>query len=189
MLGKLLATLLLLGIIVFGGAWLLAGYTPAQLIDKIFNVKAGQVDSSNVESLTYHYTVKVNSSDEYNFDVNVHVVKRVGNTICYAYKISKIYSGDRAFIEGFMYGFQGNTPENTPICVDTNAGGKIHLSRYFVQPDRSGTITINTSNGKGVAYLENGILNKLTYNYVVPYQGQNIPIKLTITLVNAEAAR
>lgn len=184
MLGKLIVTLLLLGALFFGAVWLFTGQTPSQFVHSITASRTtDSLSSSNARDLVYSYKVVVGKHREvYRFDVAVHVVKRTSSQLCYSYKVASVEQGDPSFVRDFMYGYQGYTAENQVICVDLNADN-VDLSTYFTDPGRTGSVDISSANGAGKAYVENGVLRSLEYNYTVSYKGENIPVKLSIHLL------
>ncbi len=190
MLGKLVVTLLVLGALFFGAVWFFTGQTPSQFIHSITATKTtDNLSTGNAKDLTYSYQVVVDKNHEtYRFDVAVHVVKRTSDQLCYSYKIVNIEQGDPSFIRDFMYGYQGYTAENQVICTDLGAK-QVDLSTYFTDPSRTGSVAINSANGAGKAYVENGVLRSLDYSYTVSYNGEKIPVQLSVRLTTTTTSQ
>ena len=190
MLGKLIATVLVLGALFFGAVWFFTGQTPSQFIHSITATKTtDDLSTGNAKDLTYSYQVVVGKNHEtHRFDVAVHVVKRTSNQLCYTYKIADIKQGDPSFIRDFMYGYQGYTAENQVLCTDLKAK-QVDLSTYFTDPGRTGDVAINSASGTGKAYVENGVLRSLDYSYTVDYNGEKVPVQLSVRLATTATSQ
>ncbi|MEB3845102.1 MAG: hypothetical protein LRS48_05435 [Desulfurococcales archaeon] len=184
MLGKFIASLVVLAVLFLGAVWFFTGQSPSQFIQSLTSTKTGSgLSTDNARDLLYNYVVVVGPDKKvYRFDVAVHVVKRTSDQLCYSYRVARVEQGDASFIRDFMYGYQGYNAENQVIC--TNLGGEgADLSAYFTSPDRSGEVSLG--NGRGMAYVENGVLRSLRYSYTVSHNGVNVPVELAITLKSA----
>jgi hypothetical protein len=187
MLGKVILSIFLIGILFLGMMWLFADQSPTEFIKDLFSPSGNHISSSDVSKLEYRYTLKLgepyNSTND--FSVEFRVVKETADTMCYTYKVTEVREGEPDLIHGFMKGFYNNVGEGAPICSPKNTEDESFMPIYPLVS--SGTTLHGTKSGSDYSYTydyRSGILKSFTMKYSVDTEKGTVPAEVTMKLVN-----
>ncbi len=180
MIGKVIGSLLLIGLIILGISWFFSGESPGNFLRDITGSGGNGLSSANANNVLYAYHVNVGSpiNKDYRFNVLIHVVKRTSDTLCYSYKVDDIQKGDPSFIYGYMKGYQG-ADEGVPVCVDLYDGS--HNPKYHFTSEDT-TITETKSSGDYTLNyrFENGVLKNMKLTYYTDINDSEVPVLLEV---------
>lgn len=166
MIGKIVASIVLLALAAFVGALLYTDQTPSQLIHSITSRMphpGGGASSGNVASLSYHYHLEAEGLEPLDYTVRVRVVSRNQSSICFQYQVTGISQGSLEDARDFMYGYMGYRAENETICTPLNPGDFI-AKYYFTDPRKTGTAKLTYGSDRGLhgeAEVANGIVREM----------------------------